>query len=106
MPAISRSPLLFLWLVFVLIAGLGYSFAVRSSSLLPGQSLMVVGVALIMLGGVLGSARTGKWFTWDGRVIPNRIEWFFGLTGAVLFVSPFLHVLLLFLLQVVGAKSP
>ena len=101
-----RQPLwLYLWLLFVLISGVNYSFAVRTSSLLPGSDLLFVGIGIIVIGGMLGNARTGKWSTWDGRVVPNRLEWFLGHTGAVLAVSPFMHVLLLLLMDVARAKS-
>jgi hypothetical protein len=92
------SPWLSIWLVLVLGAGLLFSYAQKQDdSLVSGQSLLVVGLALIFAAGIIGSARTSKWFTWDGPVIPSRAEWAIGLTGAALFLSPLLHVLLMFL---------
>lgn len=86
------------WLTIVLLVGVTFSFTRHeTNSILPGEFLLIVGIGLIMVGCILGSARTGKWTTWDGRVSPNRLEWFLGLTGAVLFIAPFVHVLLLFL---------
>ena len=104
MQIFRRSPWLSIWLLFVLGAGLSYSFAIRSISILPGENLLMVGMGLIVAAGVVGSARTGKWFTWDGRVIPNRLEWRIGLTGAVLFISPLLHVFLVFVAGVCGGR--
>lgn len=92
------------WLSLVLFLGLTYSFGVQSNSLLPGENLLAVGVGLILVAGVMGSARTGNWTTRDERVIPNRLEWLVGLTGAVLFACPFLHVLLLIFLEVLRGK--
>jgi hypothetical protein len=103
--SLARSPWLTAWLVGVLVLGVAYSFSVRSSSLLPGELLLVVGVAVIFVGGVLGNARTGRWFSWQGRVVPSNLEWFLGLTGAVLFVSPLLHLALVFLASQLGLHA-
>jgi hypothetical protein len=106
MTSLVRSPWFRIWFALVLLSGLAYSFSVRSSSLLPGEALLVVGVGLIMLGGVVGSARTGKWMSWEGSVLPTKLEWFLGLTGFALFLSPLLHVLLNFLAGLVGLPTP
>ena len=105
MSSLFRTPKVLFWLALVLLSGVAYSFSVQSSSLLPGEALLAPGVALIMLGGVLGSARTGKWMSWDGPVHPTQLEWFIGLTGVALFLSPLLHVLLAFLASLVGLHA-
>jgi hypothetical protein len=94
-------PWLSIWLLLVLTAGVVFSFArQQSSNLVPGASLLMAGLGLIFAAGIVGSARTGQWFSWDGPVIPSRAEWVIGLTGVALFLAPLLHVLLLFLASV------
>jgi hypothetical protein len=99
------SPLLVVWLALVFVVGLILSFTSHENSLIPGEFLLVTGVALIFIGGVLGCARTGKWLTGDGQVIPSTIEWFLGLTGAILFVAPLFRILLLFIWQVFSGAA-
>ena len=90
-------PWLAIWLLLVLTAGIAFSFArQKGSNLVPGESLFTVGLGLIVVAGIIGSARTGQWFSWDGPVVPSRAEWVIGLTGAALFLAPLLHVLFLF----------
>jgi hypothetical protein len=105
MSSLLRSRWFRLWLALVLFGGVAYSFSVRSESLLPGEALCIAGVALIMLGGVVGCARTGKWMSWEGSVLPTPLESALGLTGITLFLSPLLHVLLVFLATSVGLRA-
>ena len=94
----ASSSWLYFWLVLVLCAGVTFSFTQKNDAIfVSGDSLFVVGLTLMFAAGIMGSARTGKWFSGDGPVTPSQAEWAIGLTGAVLFLAPLLRVLLMFL---------
>lgn len=99
-------PWLYLWLSTVFLGGLAYSFAqIVSDNFFPGSILLPVGFGIIVVAGILGGARTGKWTTFDGRVVPTNLEWFVALTGATLFVSPIANLLLTVSLTAFGLRG-
>ena len=54
----------------------------------PGVWLLFFGGGLVWVGGIIGSARTGSWFTWQEKVQPTHFEALMGLTGALLAACP------------------
>ena len=72
-----------IWLFVTLIVGLVISWHFDTGY----ENIGVVGLAAILLGGVIGSFRTGRFFTWSGQVEPNQFEGIIGWSGAVLMVA-------------------
>ena len=90
MDSLARSLWFRLWLALVLFSGILYS--ISSKSPISAIELMATGFIMIMVGGVVGGARTSRWTSWDGPINPTQFEWFLALTGFTLFLSPLLHI--------------
>ena len=84
------------WLLVVIFVGITLVLAEGADGAFPGLWLIFVGTALIGTGQILGSARTGRWFTWNGKVQPTSFEAYVGLTGAALAACPLVVLALRF----------
>jgi hypothetical protein len=76
------------WLGGVAALGLIAVVAGGRDGLFPGGWLLFLGAGMVWVGGIIGSARTGSWFTWQEKVTPTHFEAVTGLTGAVLASCP------------------
>lgn len=72
-----------IWLIADLIVGLFVSWQFDTGY----EKVGALGLGTIFLGGVIGSFRTGRFFTWSGPVEPNQFEGIIGWSGAALMVA-------------------
>lgn len=79
-----------IWLVAVVAIGLVVSVKFHGSS----EWLLGVGVGLIFIGGWVGCFRTGRYFSWEAPIKPNKFEGILGWSGAALMVAAFLGLIL------------
>jgi hypothetical protein len=78
---------------FVMIAAISFTVSLAIHNSL--QWFFCIGLGAIFLGGLLGNFRTGRFFSWDGPVEPNKFEGILGWSGAVLMLSAILEFVVL-----------
>lgn len=71
------------WLVATFAIGLIVSWQFESGY----EKIGAIGLGTVLCGVVIGCFRTGRFFTWDGKVEPNQFEGVLGWSGAALLVA-------------------